>query len=102
MAPHPRHERDDLLCGRKRPAQHCRGEVTFDRGPRALRPLAAVERIFAGHALSPGIDAIAVYGQQKDSAAESALKARLEKMDKRHLNFTLREIQMPLVHFFDT
>jgi hypothetical protein len=29
-----------------------------------------------------------VDGQQQDSAAESALKACLEKVDKRHVNFT--------------
>ena len=59
----------------------------FNRGPGAFRPLAAVKRIFTGHALSPRIDAVAVNGQQKNSAAESALKARLEKIDERHLNF---------------
>src|SRR5579863_719750 len=59
----------------------------FDCGPRAFRPLAAIERIFAGHALSPGINAVAVDSQQKNLAAESALETRLEKLDERHLNF---------------
>jgi hypothetical protein len=60
----------------------------FDRRPRAFRPLAVVEGIFAGHAFSPAIDTVAMDGQQKDSAAESAFEARLEKVDERHLNFT--------------
>src|SRR5580700_6231163 len=59
----------------------------FDCGPRAFRPLAAVKRILAGHALPPGVDAVAVDGQQKNLAAYGAFKARLEKLDERHLNF---------------
>src|SRR5580698_3055528 len=63
----------------------------LDRGPRAFCPLAAIERIFAGHALSPCIDAVAVNGQQKDSAANRAFEARLEKVDERHLNLAKRD-----------
>ena len=59
----------------------------FDRGPGAFRPFTVVERIFASNAFSPAIDAVAVGGQQKDSAAERALEARLEKVNERHLNF---------------
>src|SRR5579863_9835653 len=59
----------------------------FDRVPCAFRPLAAIERIFASHALSPGIDTVAVDGQQKNAPAEGAFKARLEKLDERHLDF---------------
>ena len=59
----------------------------FDRGPRGFRPLAAVEGVFAGHTFAPGIDPVAVNGQQKNSPAKGAFDARLEKVDERHLNF---------------
>ena len=56
------------------------GHALFD-------PFAAVERIFAGDAFSPAVDAFAVRGEQQNAAAIGASKARLKKMDERHVNF---------------
>jgi hypothetical protein len=60
----------------------------FDGGPSAFRPLAVVKRVFTSDALPPTINAIAVDGQQKNTAAESAFEAGLEKMHQWHLDFT--------------
>ncbi len=60
-------------------------------GHEAFDPLAAVKRIFSGHALAPAIDPVTVRGEQQDAAAVGASKTRLEEMDERHLNLAQRD-----------
>src|SRR5258708_37696999 len=71
-------------------SQHGGGEIANDGGPCALDPLTAVERIFAGHALCPAIDAVAVGGEQQDAAGVGASQTRLQERDERRLNLAAR------------
>src|ERR1700734_2522935 len=68
-------------------AHHCRRKIMHHGGPDAVDPLTAVEGVFAGHAFSPALYALAVDRNQKNAAAISAAEAGLKKVDQRHLNF---------------
>src|SRR5580765_3146599 len=69
-------------------SQESRNQVLGHGRPGAFDPLTAVEGIFAHDALAPSVDAFTVDGHQENAAAVGATKARLEKVDERHLNFT--------------
>ena len=82
-------EQGRTFAGRVESLSQQRGnQVLCDRRPGALDPFAAVEGIFADDAFAPTVDAFAMDGDEKNAAAVGATKARLEKVDERHLNFT--------------
>src|SRR5258708_9379675 len=69
-----------------------RGNQILSEGwPGALDPFATVEGIFADHAFSPAVGALAVDGDQENAAAVGTAKARLEKVDERHVDFAERD-----------
>ena len=71
--------------------EHSRRKIMRNGGPTAFDPLAAVERIFAGHAFPPAIDSLAMHGDQQNAAAVGASETRLKKMDERHVNLAQRD-----------
>ena len=63
----------------------------LDDRPCGLDPLRAVKRIFPGDTLAPPINAVTMCGKQEDTTAVDAAKARLKKMDQRHLDLAQRD-----------
>src|ERR1700691_3880561 len=57
-----------------------------DGEPHAIRPLAAVERIFAGHTFAPALNPLAMRSDQKNAPAVGSPRTRLGGIDERHMN----------------
>ena len=72
-------------------AKQRRSKVASNGEPRALGPLAAVKRIFAGHAFAPAVQPVAMRGEQQDAPAGGAPKTRLKELDERQVNLAERD-----------